>query len=529
MLVLDASGSMWGQIDGVPKIVIARQTIGDLVGNLDPAISLGLSAYGHRREGDCNDIQTLKPVGSVAPADIIAAVNGLNPKGKTPLSESVRRAAQELDYSRAPATVILVSDGLENCAADPCALASELEEKGIDFTAHVVGFDLKDEEQQALRCVAENTGGLFLAASDAGSLAGALDTVVKTTRETASATPVPPPPPAEEGIQFVAYYKDGGEVIDKEIKWEIFEPQDNEDLSPTRIDFALDDDPKFDLEEGGYLVRATIGLASGEATVAIGPDTERVELVIDAGIVTLGVTRTDGGELIPNGVNWTLFALGEEETQRSRIANTYEGQPTFTVNAGEYVASARIDAARAEARFSVAPGDMKDVTLRLASGVVALKAVLTEGGAPLVGDLSWSVLDAEPDAEGVRGKVASSLDNQPEIELPVGQYVVSANRISMTTEQTVTVEADQRTEYTIALNAGIVTARLGNGFPAWTVYKTDADGNRSRVTTGSGVQPDWTLPAGAYVIEAVDGDRRVSAEVTLVAGDEKLVELAFEE
>lgn len=527
MLVLDASGSMWGQINGTPKIVIARQTIADLVGTLDPAISLGLSAYGHRREGDCNDIETLRPVGSASPEAIVSAVNSLNPKGKTPLSESVRRAAQELNFSRAPATVILVSDGLENCAADPCAVAAELEAQGIDFTAHVIGFDLKDEEQQALRCVAENTGGMFLSASDAGSLASALGTVVAATSQTATAVAAPPPP-AEEGIEFEAFYSEGGEKVDIDLTWEIFEPAENEDLSPLRIDFAFDDNPKFDLEPGRYLVRATVGGVTGEAIVQIEPDTEDVDLVLDAGIVTFGVTRMEGGELIGNGVNWIISAVDpDDETKRSRVANAYEGQPVFTLKAGAYVATARIDAAAAEARFTVAPGERKTVTLRLASGVVGLRAVLAEGGDPLVGDLSWSVREAEPDADGVRKEIARSSDSRAEIELPVGQYLVTVSRITMQSELPVVVEADQRTDYTAVLNAGILTTRIVSGFPLWRVYATDADGNRTFSTTGSGVSPNFTVPAGTYTVEAVDGTIVVSTEVTIQAGEMKTVELAF--
>ena len=63
VLVLDASGSMWGQIDGENKIVIARRPMGELLDTLPEDQQLGLVAYGHRRKGDCGDIESL-----VAPA-----------------------------------------------------------------------------------------------------------------------------------------------------------------------------------------------------------------------------------------------------------------------------------------------------------------------------------------------------------------------------------------------------------------------------------------------------------------------------
>ena len=55
LLILDASGSMWGQIEGENKIVIARRVLGGLVDGLDEGSEVGVIAYGHRREGDCDD------------------------------------------------------------------------------------------------------------------------------------------------------------------------------------------------------------------------------------------------------------------------------------------------------------------------------------------------------------------------------------------------------------------------------------------------------------------------------------------
>ncbi|MCB1844153.1 MAG: VWA domain-containing protein, partial [Halioglobus sp.] len=70
ILILDASGSMWGQIDGVNKIVIAKDVVEGLVRGLPAEQRLGLVAYGHRRESDCADIETLADIGA-ARADVI--------------------------------------------------------------------------------------------------------------------------------------------------------------------------------------------------------------------------------------------------------------------------------------------------------------------------------------------------------------------------------------------------------------------------------------------------------------------------
>lgn len=178
ILVLDASGSMWGQIDGEAKITIARNVVGELLEDLPETRRLGLVAYGHTRKGDCNDIETLAEVGA-SRAEIRRAVEAINPKGMTPISASVRFAAEQLRYTEMPATVILVSDGEETCNLDPCEVGTALEASGVNFTAHVIGFDIENEAHRAqLQCLAENTGGIYVNASNSAELADALEQTV---------------------------------------------------------------------------------------------------------------------------------------------------------------------------------------------------------------------------------------------------------------------------------------------------------------------------------------------------------------
>lgn len=179
LIVFDASGSMWGQIDGTTKIEIAREAFDAARSGLSGRQSaVGLMAYGHRRKGDCGDIEllvdpTTGTIGRVA--DVVAT---LTPKGKTPLSDALRQAAERLRHVENRATVVLFSDGVETCNADPCAVAAELEQAGLDFTAHVIGFDISAEADRAqLSCIAENTGGLYRDAGNAADVAAALSEI----------------------------------------------------------------------------------------------------------------------------------------------------------------------------------------------------------------------------------------------------------------------------------------------------------------------------------------------------------------
>lgn len=214
MIVLDASGSMWGQIAGKAKIEIARSVISELLDDWDNDVQLGLTVYGHRRKGDCSDIEILIPAGEATGEAVRNAVHAVQPKGKTPLSDAVRRAAEHLRYTEDRAAVVLISDGKETCGADPCAVGAELAMSGADFTAHVIGFAVEKIEQEGLRCLAGNTGGLFLTAGDAGSLRSALDRTVEKVK-------APPAPviedPGEANLDVPAEVPAGSAF---EVQWE---------------------------------------------------------------------------------------------------------------------------------------------------------------------------------------------------------------------------------------------------------------------------------------------------------------------
>ncbi len=184
IVVLDASGSMWGRMGERAKIEIAREAIANTLRDWPADRPLGLVAYGHRSKSDCADIQTVLPVGPFDRARTVAAVNALQPKGMTPIGDSLRAASKALVDAGASAgnTIVLVSDGEETCKVDPCAVARELKRNQSRLIVHVVGFDLGQSiARQQLSCVAQATGGRYFDASDAQGLGRALSAAVYAT------------------------------------------------------------------------------------------------------------------------------------------------------------------------------------------------------------------------------------------------------------------------------------------------------------------------------------------------------------
>ena len=210
VLIFDASGSMWGQLPGgATKIEVARDVMGQFFATRDAAIPLGVIAYGHNRRGDCADIEVIASTGVQDAAALSQRLNGINPRGMTPITESLRLAARQIPPTAEEADIILVTDGLETCDADPCAVAAQLANEGITIRAHVVGFGLTEQEAQALSCVPDQTGGQLLRPQTGAELTAALNQI-------AAAEPAPAPvqqaffdigPKAEAGHTYRISYQ----------------------------------------------------------------------------------------------------------------------------------------------------------------------------------------------------------------------------------------------------------------------------------------------------------------------------------
>ena len=199
IIIMDVSNSMWGQINGEAKILIARKVVGDLVTDLQEDIDFGLVAYGHRTKADCGDIETVVPVGTLDPDGFKAAVNSLQPQGRTPLTAAVRLAAEQLTYTTRSARIVLVSDGVESCDGDPAALAAELSANALDLTVHVIGFDVSGiEDQSGLEALAKLNGGLYLTPETSSELKDDLNSMMDM-----------PTGPAAETTQSEASLTDG--------------------------------------------------------------------------------------------------------------------------------------------------------------------------------------------------------------------------------------------------------------------------------------------------------------------------------
>jgi len=333
IIILDASGSMWAQINGKARIDIARETLKDVLAGVPDTLELGFMAYGHRSKGDCNDIETLvQPAAGTADA-IAAAAAQLNPKGKTPLSASVKMAAEELKYTEDKATVILITDGLETCDADPCALATSLARAGVDFKVDVVGLALSKKEADQVRCIADNTNGQYLQADDEDGLKNALTNVVSEVTQAPSseepASSSSEEPAAAINFKPAMVLDEGGDAVPETANaaWEFYRKNaDGSQGDWVRTEYGTH--YTGDIDPGEYIVVGKLDYVhiAMPVTITAGALAEP-QFDMEAGYIDLSPRIAEGAEVDGSAAVLTEFANGEN--------NTFYGEAKGFVPAGD--------------------------------------------------------------------------------------------------------------------------------------------------------------------------------------------------
>ncbi|MBZ9674481.1 vWA domain-containing protein [Mesorhizobium sp. ES1-1] len=498
IIVLDASGSMWAQIDGRPKLEIARESLKTVLQSTPADAEIGFMAYGHREKGSCDDIQLIVPPQPGSASAITAAADSLKFLGKTPLTAAVKQAAEALKYTEDRATVVLITDGLETCGGDPCALGKELEAAGVDFTADVVGFGLTADEGKQIACIADNTGGKYIQASDAKALREALAETVAAPEPSPAPAPSPEPAPAPKAAEIdynlipTALLKEGGEQPKSDIYYEIFK-DDAQGTSGQHVDSGYNA-IKFHIAAGNYIVVATSGAARAEAKVSLTAD-KATEMALNLNAASLDIRARPwpGADVDRNAQISIAYPGGTSDSNY--------GEAKLVVPTGETKITVRLGAGEASETMQLAAGQVVDKDMIVGVGKVKANAFYTQGGEKAGTDVSWKVYKAAKKIDGTRDQVTYAFGADSQFDLPAGDYVMSAEVQAASVEQPFTVTVGQMSDVNVTLNAGVLAVEAP-GADGYKIYeaKKNIQGERKQVTYAFGEKMQTTLAAGDYVL-----------------------------
>lgn len=176
LVILDGSDSMNADAgDGGTRLDAAKAALGELIDAVPEGAKVGLRVYGNELSGvsraeGCRDTNLVTPVGPLDRDAFRSQVEGLEGKGRTPIGRSLLKAPADLGPS-GDRTVILVSDGGDNCAPPPpCEAARRIAERGLKLSISVVGLQVNDRVRRQLECIADAGGGTYVDAQDPEAL-----------------------------------------------------------------------------------------------------------------------------------------------------------------------------------------------------------------------------------------------------------------------------------------------------------------------------------------------------------------------
>ena len=180
LFIFDASQSMYAQWDGNSRMEIAKELLSNMLDSLDNKenLQVGLRCYGHQKPSppqDCRDTRLEVPFGNNTIPAIKKRLKTLRPKGTTPIAKALESGA--LDFpavtSNSRNIVILITDGIEECGGDPCAVSKLYQEKKIILKPFVIGIGLSEEYKNNFECV-----GTFYDARNPDEFKNILDVVI---------------------------------------------------------------------------------------------------------------------------------------------------------------------------------------------------------------------------------------------------------------------------------------------------------------------------------------------------------------
>ena len=510
VVVLDGSGSMWGQIgaEKASKFDQARQILRQSLSTLSPRVQLGLMSFGQRRRADCSDVEVLAAPEAGPPERVLDMVDKLNPKGKGPLSLALRQAANQLPPDKS-ASILAIHDGPDNCGQDPCAAAAEIAKSHPKTKVFLIGFGLEPGDSKRLQCVGSATGGKTMLAQTAAELGDAVAEAVtlanleRVDPATGAAVPVPkaatpPAPVGAPGLQLSAALTPDGKPLAAPIAWSIAKAdKPDAPLKTARARLLA-----VDLEPGSYIVEGKLGQASAKQTVEVaagGPTPFKLSL--GAGVLNIKATADKTGGTLSDPV---VSVTAKDAARPIWMGRDASGQ--IVVPAGQYSVKVEDGMAVHSADVTIAPGAAADVDPVLGTGRLELSAVAAATGAPIT-DVTYAIEEDDPDAPQGRREIARSADPAATFTLPAGTYYVSATAGAASQHERIALGSGATVKHVASFNLVpikvITSAAAGQAIDAPIVLRIlSEDGQAREIARAHGASGSFQLPPARYRVEA---------------------------
>lgn len=170
LFLLDASGSMYAEMGRDNRMDVAKRLLSKMVDSLrnTPNLEIALRVYGHQTTKDkqnCRDTKLEIPFGKNNHDAMKVKLREIRPLGTTLIAYSLQEAAFDFPQdNRSRNVIILITDGLEECNGDPCAVSEALQRRGVILRPFIIGVGLDKEFGRQFECI----GRFFDATTEEG-------------------------------------------------------------------------------------------------------------------------------------------------------------------------------------------------------------------------------------------------------------------------------------------------------------------------------------------------------------------------
>ena len=159
LFVLDGSGSMLASWEGRARILTAKDVLSNMVDSLATLqnVQTALRVYGHqfdRKHKNCGDTKLEVGFYPNNADKIKERLGAIKPKGVTPIARTLERAAYDfMDDPNYRNVIIIITDGIESCDGDPCAISQALQKKHIFLQPFIIGLGMDLNVAEQFNCM----------------------------------------------------------------------------------------------------------------------------------------------------------------------------------------------------------------------------------------------------------------------------------------------------------------------------------------------------------------------------------------
>jgi len=180
LFVFDCSLSMSKRWENSTNMDISKRVLTEAIDSISrlEKVEVALRMYGHQSSvqpnRNCKDTKLEVPFYRGNVAALREKIKQAQPRGTTPIAYTLEQCGNDFPNDpNARNIIILITDGIEECDGDPCAVSAALQSRNIILRPFVIGVGLDENFKKTFDCI-----GKFFDAKNEKSFQNAMGVII---------------------------------------------------------------------------------------------------------------------------------------------------------------------------------------------------------------------------------------------------------------------------------------------------------------------------------------------------------------